>query len=233
MRSEKEHGQSSCWNTFWKMQEAVYRCGTKPKLIWVVEGIEDHIESEKLDNDDITIQSLKTGNRSVTDVLLTSMLLHDYLLGEWMESKNFRAEVKAKARAIFKNHGSYREMWNPFKDDHVANTTFTSLWSEVETKLLRLLERCVFHITATDDAPYRQAVRNSNTPQEILSWKPWCDDIADITRLLLLQVDTSTNADLAQAIVRDEPILPPPPSQAASQRNEPVKTPAQLEVEEH
>ena len=45
VRSEKKYGQLSCWNTFWKMQESVYRCQTKPKLIWVVEGIEDQIES--------------------------------------------------------------------------------------------------------------------------------------------------------------------------------------------
>ena len=38
-----------------------------------------------------------------------------------------------------------------------------------------------------EDASYRQALRSGNRPEEVLSWKPWCDDIAKIKSLLLIQ----------------------------------------------
>ena len=52
-------------------------------------AISDWINSGKFDAKDITVNSLKSGPRSVSDIAIQQLALRDVLLGPWMDSTKF------------------------------------------------------------------------------------------------------------------------------------------------
>ena len=65
-KSESAHGQDSFWNSLYRNQEIVYR-GQKPdRILWIVNSIDDGLNSGKYQNDEISVPMLKTGQRSVS-----------------------------------------------------------------------------------------------------------------------------------------------------------------------
>ena len=85
---EAAHGPESVWNSIFKLQEVVYRCGKPRKILWLMAAVSDWIHSGKFDAKDITVNSLKSGPRSVSDIALQQLALRDFLLGPWMDSKS-------------------------------------------------------------------------------------------------------------------------------------------------
>ena len=80
-RSENEKADSSAWNSLWKLQEMIYRCQSNRKIAWCFSAIDDMIVGGKVSDRDISVNSLKTGPRSLTVVAMTCFSLKSFLLG--------------------------------------------------------------------------------------------------------------------------------------------------------
>ena len=68
-------------------------------------------------------------------------------------------------------------MWHPIDDSTVPDTTWLFTWPKVCRDLLDFLEGLVYLPTSGEEYTFRQAIRNSTTPEEILMMKPWNDSI--------------------------------------------------------
>ena len=179
-RSETLRGPDSAWNSIWKLQEMIYRCGTPKKLTWCFGAVDDMVSAGKIADKDITTPALKTGGRSVTDVALACLTMKQFLLGKWLDSKDFPAYMKSKARDIFKDHVSYRTTYNPIDSNAAIDTTWTFSWPRFGRMLLDFLEGAIYNPTPMEESLYRRAVKNGCDAEEIVSWKPWCDTILEI-----------------------------------------------------
>ena len=134
-RDERKRGQASFWNSHSRIQEIINR-GSKPDHIaWLAYAIGDALECGTAVND-LSGSVLRSGPKSVTDVMITAFSCKKYLLGSWLDSKDFPSYVKAKVREIFSSHASFRKMWNPHNDDAAVDTSWLFTWPPVATKLL-------------------------------------------------------------------------------------------------
>ena len=192
--ADRKYGAESVWNSLWKLQEIIYRCQKKSRIVWTMAALEDMLESQKVNAKDVTISSLKSGSRSLTDVALTQLALKDHLLGPWLDARNFPPFVKEKVRAIFIDHKAYRESYNPLNNACV-DTTFLFGWPKVGRDLIQFLDSLIYSSTPQEESMFRLAVKNSNTPAEILSWKPFCETIAG------LQTDINRTACMSHVSV--------------------------------
>ena len=175
--NESKFGQSSWVNHMYKLQEVVYRCQKESKIVWVMAALDDGVHSGRYENEDITMSALKTGKQSITDVVLTGLALKNYLLGSWLDGRDFPAYIKSKAREIFNSHASWRALYQPSDQSLVLDTTWLFRWPKVGRDLLEFIEGTVFLPTASEEHLYRQAVKNSTTPAELMATKPWIDTI--------------------------------------------------------
>ena len=98
-------------------------------------------------------------------------------------------------RDIFASFDAYRLKYNPLGADTVIDTTFLFNWPQVGKDLVTFLEGALYNPNATEEQAYRNAVKNSNTPEEIVSWKPWCDQIVDLQNMLMVTVDPPGTTD--------------------------------------
>ena len=184
VESEEQYA-ADCWcNSLWKLQEIIYRCGTKDRIHWTISFINDRIASDRLDNKSVTIGSIKTGSKSVADVALACRSMKTYLLGPWLEGRHFPGYVKSKAREIFANHVSYRTLWAPI-DGKYTDTTWLFSWPEVGSSLLKLLDSAIYNSNGHEEALYRTAIKNNNTPEEIFTWSPWKEAVTQLQQDLL------------------------------------------------
>lgn len=103
------------------------------------------------------------------------MQLRDYLLGLWLDGKNFSPAIKAKVREIFDSREAYNRLWV-----HAADTTWLFSWPKYGEKLIATFEALLYNPSPTEEAMIRRAVKDSNTPQEIVSWRPFCLALEEI-----------------------------------------------------
>ena len=68
--------------------------------MWLMADVDDWIRCDKFSANDITVNALQTGPRSISDVALTQMALHDYLLGMWMDSQSYSPPRTCRASAL-------------------------------------------------------------------------------------------------------------------------------------
>jgi len=85
---EEEHGPESAWKSVCKLRGVVYRRGKPRNILWLMAAVSDWIHSGKFYAKDITVNLLKSGPRSVSDMALQQLALRDFLLGPWMDSQN-------------------------------------------------------------------------------------------------------------------------------------------------
>ena len=153
--------------------------------------LEDWILAGKIQPEDVTVGTLKSGSKSLTDPIIFQQKLHSHLLNQWLDSLNIRPEVKAKIREVMASVLSYRMLYNSI--ERPVDTTFLCSWSPVEKDILALIEKSIFMSSSHDDAAYKQAIRQGNQPEEVLAWKPWCDEIASIKTRLVISNPTVDN----------------------------------------
>ena len=177
--AESRDGRDTVWASLWKLQEVVYRCGNKGKIVWALAAIDDWIRSEKTNNKEVTINSLKTGGKSLTDVCLFQLKLKTHLLSTWLDSLAFPGNVKEKLRSVFQSHDSYRKLYNPL-GGAVADCKYMYRWSQAALDTVGLIEGLVYLSTPADESMFRQAVKNSNSVDEVLSWSPYNEKIQEI-----------------------------------------------------
>ena len=177
---EKAKGAQSFWNQIWKLQEIIYRANKKDRINWVMLCIQDYLASGRFEDAEITLAMLKTGHKSMTDVMLTQFGFKTFLLGKWLDSLELPAYMTAKAREIFDSHKSFRQHWHPIDCDDLCDLAWLFTWPKFGKKLLDFLEGAIYLPTLQEEAIYRSAVRNSTTPQELVAMNPWKDAIADI-----------------------------------------------------
>ena len=180
------------WMSLWRLQEVVYRCGRKEKILWVLQCVEDNLASGRLQHADISISTLKTGTRSHTDVWLQCYANKLYLLGSWLDGKDFPAYAKAKARELFNDHASYRKLYAPIVATNIEikesgqreitqstiDTTWLFSWPKVCKDLLEFLEGAIYAPTSHEEFCMRTAVKNASTASELMTFKPWSDTVA-------------------------------------------------------
>ena len=190
--SESVKGKDSFWNSLYRLQEIVYRCQKTERITWVCHCIADGLQSGKYAEDEISVQTLKTGPRSVTDVFLTAKQLKEYLLGTWLDGMGFPSNIADKCREIFKSHASWRQLWAPHKTrdtefgdvELVVDTTFIFQWPQVGKDLLNFIEACVYLPSASDEWQYRRAIKDCTPASELMTRHPWCDAIANMKEKL-------------------------------------------------
>ena len=79
---------------------------------------------------------------------------------------------------MFASHAKYRELYHPLTGE--AGTTFMLEYPTSAQPTVRFLEGILYNTTGQEDFLLRQAAKNYNTVEEVLSWKPWSESIAAI-----------------------------------------------------
>ena len=153
--SESIYGADGPWGSVWTLQELISRCGSKPKMIWVMSSITDWLRQGKLEIKDVTPGTMKTGPKSLTDVALTTFNLKQYTLGQWLDGKRIPPTIKDTARDIFSSHAAYRSKYNPFEGTVDTNWMFG--WPKVGNMVFSFLEQTVYLTTGNEDYLLRQA----------------------------------------------------------------------------
>ena len=175
---EEINGPAGVWNSVFRLQEIVYRAGTARMILWLMAAINDWILTGKLQISDISVARLKSGTGSLSDIAMMQLDLRDYLLGQWMDNMNFPPYMKEKCRELFDSRKSYREHYMPLEG--IVDTTWLFKWPEWGKQVLNFLESVLYNPTGHEEFMMRQAVKNSNSPAEIMSWKPWCKMLPDL-----------------------------------------------------
>lgn len=158
IRADAVDGAESAWNSLWRLQEIVYRCGTKGKIVWTLQAIDDWIRSGKISQKDVTVTALKTGGKSLTDVALFQQKVKSHLLGSWLDHQPFPSYMKDKLRQIFASHVSYRKTYNPIGIIDGVDTTWLLKWPKVGNDLVGFIEGMCYMATPSDEAHFRLAV---------------------------------------------------------------------------
>ena len=153
--SESIYGADGPWSSIWTLQELISRCGSKPKMVWVMAAINDWLRQGKIEIKDVSSTTMKTGTKSLTDVALTTFALKHHLLGPWLEGKDIPSNIKETSRDIFASHSAYRSKYNPF--DGTIDTNWLFTWPKVGSMLLSFFEQTLFLHTGNEDQLMRQA----------------------------------------------------------------------------
>ena len=126
--SEEKLGPDSPWNAIWKLQEVIYRARSPAKIQWLMLGVEDWLATKKVTVKEVTVNALKANTRnSISDVIMQQHRLKEYVLGEWLDAKDFPSYIKAKTREISQTRASYRALYQPLSDDAV-DTNWMFSW---------------------------------------------------------------------------------------------------------
>ena len=192
---EAANGPESVWNSLSKLQEVIYRCGKPRRILWLMAAVSDWIQCKKLTAADVTVSSLKTGFRSISDIALQQLAMRDFLLGSWMDSMNFPPYMKSKCRELFDTRMTYRQLYMPI--DTQAPNTWLFSWPKFGHLLVNFLEAILYSPNSQEEFSFRQATKNSNTPEEIISWRPWAESISDIVTELTRAADSSEHTGAA------------------------------------
>ena len=112
-------GPDSTWNSVYKLQETVQRGKSPKNITWLVASIDDQLGSKKIADKDVTVGAIKSATaKTISDPILHMQTIKQYLLGDWLDSKEFPPYVKQRLREIFQPHASYR---------HIGSTTCVHL----------------------------------------------------------------------------------------------------------
>jgi len=111
----------------------------------------------------------------LSDIALVQLQLKDYLLGLYLDGKNLSPAIKSKVRDIFDSRRSYEELWV-----NSADTTWMFAWPKYGEKLIQTFEALLYNPSPTEEGMIRRAVKDSNTPQEICSWRPFCISLDEV-----------------------------------------------------
>lgn len=177
---ESDRGPLSFFNSLYRMQELISRCG-KPNLIeWTVHSLMDGFRAAIFIPSEISVALLRSGPKSVTDVLCTAYEMKKFLLGKWMTEAEFiPTYVKEKARELFMSHASYRKLWHPHGDAQL-NTNWLFSFPKPARELLDVLELAIYLPAYEEDKAYRNAVKNNMTPSEIIKEAPFKDQFQSV-----------------------------------------------------
>ena len=105
--------------------------------------------------------------------------------------------MKSKCREIFDSRMTYRQLYMPV--DTAAPNTWLFSWPKFGHLLVNFLEVILYAPNDHEEFLLRQATKNSNTIEEIISWKPWCQSIADITTELTRAAEPSEHSNATEA----------------------------------
>jgi hypothetical protein len=177
---EETFGLDSLWNSIWKQQEIIYRCNKKDKILWFMRDVSDQMHAGVISHGDITVNSIKTGGKSLSDPSMCRLLLKDYLLGEFLDTLEVPSYMKVKVRSIFKSHADWRAQYNPIIDDGNVDTTWMFTWPSFGRDLLEFMERLIYQPQSHEILTMRQAIKNNNTPAELLQNSPWLESLVEL-----------------------------------------------------
>lgn len=209
-QSEEKYGADSAWNSIWKLQEIVYRAKTAGKIEVLMVGIQDWMDSGKISPTELTVTSIKSQTRtSISDVILYQYKLKEYVLGEWLDGKNFPSYIKAKARTIFASIKSYRLMYQPVGAQDLVDLNWMFAWPKCGLDLLQFLDSMLYGSSCSEDSWLRQAVKNAKTPAEVMAWPIWAERATDLL------------TELSRTAVSDTASLPGSAGAAAAAAQQP------------
>ena len=106
------------------------------------------------------------------------LALKEYLLGPWLDDKDFPSHIKAKCREVMASHESYRRLYNPISGSVDTNWMFT--WPTVGVEVVKFLDGILYATTPSEEHSLKNAVKLGKTPVETLTWQPWADIIDDL-----------------------------------------------------
>lgn len=184
-RDEADHGTDSFWNHLWKQQEIIYRARTPPAILWLMTDLSDQLARGGLTNNDVSVSSIKTGAKSLSDPILCRLTLRDYLLGSWLDALGLPAYMVQKCREIFKDHAAYRALYNPLVPSDaecvaIVDTTWFLKWPQCGKEVVDFLESTIYTPHPGDLHVLRQAVKNNATCDEILANESFANALASI-----------------------------------------------------
>ena len=108
-----------------------------------------------------------------------------------MDARNFPPAIKAKCREVFDSRVTWRALYQP-----IGTTTVDINWWYAMPKfgqmLVGFLENILYQPTGHEEYLLRSSVRNSNTPEEMITWKPWSQLVEEMQVELARSVETIT-----------------------------------------
>ena len=85
---------NSFFNSIYRLQETIYRFKKKDAIVFAVQTFDDRIRGGKLTLSDLSVDKLKSGPRSTSDLVYVSFMLRGYLLGELLYKFNQQADFE-------------------------------------------------------------------------------------------------------------------------------------------
>jgi hypothetical protein len=196
---ERVHGQQSFWNILYRLQEFVSRFQKSSLMTWAAHSIMDKLKSGELKMEELSVAALRSGPKSISDVIAVQCENKIYLLGKWLTTQPYPDHVKCKAREVFASHASYRASWSPhFSDDQTQVDTTWLLHNPKAVKdLFNFLESAIYFPTHAIEHAYRNAVKNNCSAPELLTQSPFKERLAEIDTAFKLTAVPETIADNA------------------------------------
>ena len=172
---------NSFFNSIYRLQETIYRFKKKDAIVFAVQTFDDRIRSGKLTLSDLSVDKLKSGPRSTSDPVYVSFMLRGYLLGEWLNGRDYPLYIKDKLRSVFASHASWRSQYSPMDSSTAVDTSFLIGWPKYGKEFMNFYENMIYEPTPGDDHAFRTCAKNNTTLPELLAQKPYCEIIRDIT----------------------------------------------------
>ena len=172
-----------------KLQEIINRGQNHAKIFWLLSKTYDDMLSGARDAAAFSVRCLKGGHaHSITDIYLVKRRLKIYLLTTVLDSKSISPESKAVLREVFDSVQSYCEKLRPITEDpHKGDATFLHYFSRSAMKFLSLVENIVYLSNPTDEAAIRTGLKAGRQAEEMMSYSPFSEWMADIDKQLELE----------------------------------------------
>lgn len=201
------HGVKSPWNSIIKLIEVHYKCKTTAKVEWFFQSTDLALELGQIEIGDLSINKLKgtAGKIGMADLILFKKGIKDFLLGRFLDVRNFKADQKEFMREAFKNQEAYMS-----KLLH-ADRTLMSSWTEAASKTLDMIENTCYSFDGSEGATIKTGIKQGKTAQEIIEeYNPWKTMIEEIDAALAVEnsamkIDAESSATAATATPAQTP----------------------------
>ncbi|CAE7246689.1 unnamed protein product [Symbiodinium sp. CCMP2456] len=185
LKAEQDHLDESPFASVHKLNEIVGMCRQSVvKMQWLLLTTMHRFETMNLSAREFSARNLQgAGTKQYGLVFLRQREMKLYLLGPFMDGRNFVSSAKEKLREVFESRDSYVNLLRPLKDEdtEAVDCSWQATWPNSALKLLELIESACFAVEGQDDATVRLAMKNGKNAQELLhDYSPYKDAIADI-----------------------------------------------------
>lgn len=116
--------------------------GYQASLLWTFTSILDFVKAGLVDSTDIGARLIKgegSGGRGIVDLVMLKCRMKEFLLKEFVPTRDFKLAAKNSIQDVFGSHETYRKYCGyPFEKD--KDLTWQARWDMPELQVAQLIE---------------------------------------------------------------------------------------------